>query len=500
MPTTLSNNSSSVSNTITSVINNLFTDDYILQIAKDVGFCERVRNIHPHMLLLAVLTTVGTNTSEVLNKIHYRCTVDFQGTICEKPFHNMLRREKAPDFFAKLTEIVLNNQKFFPNSLLGSKYIKALRCRGLNIDDVKLVDGTYWKIDDIFADEYKGTRTSKVSKVLEGVINEDGTPATEEIKNAGIGIQSEYSILTNGFSNLKITAETANEKDFFKYIISQKNKLFLADNGYLNFDIMKEIDDNGSFYIIKGRTNSAAEVLECRLNGKKVDLTNCNATVSNIEEFAIPKYPNRFHIYDMVVKLRNGHISRCVKIFNPNKKKNKSESNYVIFFTNISRDILSADEIASCYTVRWQIELFFKNLKSGNNLRLCSRTTIREILQVLIYASIITYTIKTSIAKTYAQYLKIDDISLYKFNTKSEWFDDLLKNIYFGRIDQANSILNQIEKQISIFKKSQQSKSKIARLKTFQSVVEDLENSFCDIVIEPTENKHFIAENKYLIA
>lgn len=58
------------------------------------------------------------------------------------------------------------------------------------------------------------------------------------------------------------------------------------------------------------------------------------------------------------------------------------------YLTNVGRDILTVDEVASAYRLRWYIELFFKQLKSGSGLKaiLASR---EGAVMALLYAKLI---------------------------------------------------------------------------------------------------------------
>ena len=46
-----------------------------------------------------------------------------------------------------------------------------------------------------------------------------------------------------------------------------------------------------------------------------------------------------------------------------NMYKKEAKKNHM-YFTNISNDVLAAEDIASLYRARWEIELIFKELKS----------------------------------------------------------------------------------------------------------------------------------------
>ena len=75
--------------------------------------------------------------------------------------------------------------------------------------------------------------------------------------------------------------------------------------------------------------------------------------------------------------------------------KGKLEPTYWI--ENLDRDKFSASDVTKLYRLRWQIELLFKEWKSWNNLKIFS-TRKKDIMEGLIWASLLSMLIKRSIA------------------------------------------------------------------------------------------------------
>lgn len=55
--------------------------------------------------------------------------------------------------------------------------LDSLNQNGLEIDDIYLHDGSYWKIKDCFYELFKGTRNALKPTPVEGTIDENGEPA-----------------------------------------------------------------------------------------------------------------------------------------------------------------------------------------------------------------------------------------------------------------------------------------------------------------------------------
>ena len=68
---------------------------------------------------------------------------------------------------------------------------------------------------------------------------------------------------------------------------------------------------------------------------------------------------------------------------------NCTEEKYHIYITNIQKDVLDVNDIAKLYGARWEIELLFKELKSGYALDELDTKNV-QIISAFIWTSILT--------------------------------------------------------------------------------------------------------------
>ncbi len=68
---------------------------------------------------------------------------------------------------------------------------------------------------------------------------------------------------------------------------------------------------------------------------------------------------------------------------------NSEEKKYHIYITNIQKDVLDVNDIAKLYEARWEIELLFKELKSGYALDELDTKNV-QIISAFIWTSILT--------------------------------------------------------------------------------------------------------------
>ena len=63
---------------------------------------------------------------------------------------------------------------------------------------------------------------------------------------------------------------------------------------------------------------------------------------------------------------------------------------WLVVFTNVEADMMDAESVAQLYRARWMVEIFFKGMKSGQQLEKWSRHRTNEnTIQCLAYAQMI---------------------------------------------------------------------------------------------------------------
>ena len=82
---------------------------------------------------------------------------------------------------------------------------------------------------------------------------------------------------------------------------------------------------------------------------------------------------------------RSGDTLRCRLVAVWNKEKRR----YHLYLANIGPEVLSAEEVASLYSMRWGVELCFRELKSQYAL-VEFRTTNSNIIEALIWSALLT--------------------------------------------------------------------------------------------------------------
>ncbi len=127
--------------------------------------------------------------------------------------------------------------------------------------------------------------------------------------------------------------------------------------------------------------------------------------------YRIPQKMRKQRLY----KMHRGDGRRQQK---PSRDRQKL-TEYNIFLSNIPRELLEAEEMATLYKARWQIELLFKTFKSTFSLQIIKGKSKNRVLS-LIFAKLIAITLAYIVYPRVQQYVKTEyreELSFAKFTT-----------------------------------------------------------------------------------
>ena len=182
-------------------------------------------------------------------------------------------------------------------------------------------------------------------------------------------------------------------------------------------------------------------------------------------------------ILDMDVTLNNGLQVRVLRVWS----NNKGTVSYLI--TNVPRHCFPAQYAVLIQKLRWSVEILFKCLKSGVNLRGVN-TSYLTIVYTMVQACLIAAIIK------YLIYLYLDEkqqyyISMYKvFVNSAPWWDEFCVNLFKTNNHGLKQNLRLINNLANQYRKSQTSKKRESEFKSLESVIKFLAKSPIKTTIE----------------
>lgn len=274
-------------------------------------------------------------------------------------------------FYKRFTpELVVLLKSLLTNafeSLIGAG--RALRGPLAQFRDVLLTDSTVVRLHDLLSKRFPACRTNHTKAALKAHVV--------------------MSVIGKGGSSIKVTAERVHDGPVFKIGPWVKDHLLLFDLGYFRYQLFDCIRRNGGYFVTRLKKNANPLIVAAnRLHrGRAVKLVGerlrdvvarLDREVLDVEvevEFSRRAYAGR-------TRRARQHL-RVVGI------KNAESGEYHLYVTNLPADRLRAEDVAIVYSLRWQIELLFKELKT--HFRLEDMPSSKAVVvEALLYSALLT--------------------------------------------------------------------------------------------------------------
>jgi len=223
-----------------------------------------------------------------------------------------------------------------------------------------------------------------------------------DASNSSLKLQVLYDDINCSIDKLFVTDGIRNDQSFRQHLDTvQAGALYLQDLGYFRIQSFKEIADAGAYFL--SRYLPQTKLYD--MDGKTIDLlkllrdTRSSYYEANVLLGKNQRLPIRLvaqRLDDMQKTKRLKNIHKSYKKMQPSRLILEL-AGWSIYVTNIPETILSKQNIHNLYVMRWQIELFFKLIKSHAKLNdIRGKTTYRILCE--LYAKLIVIIIFLHIA------------------------------------------------------------------------------------------------------
>ncbi|MFM2591332.1 IS4 family transposase [Vibrio harveyi] len=347
-----------------------FNTDFLTKTAKRTGFIQRERAIQSKPLLLSLIAALSKGNCHAIADLHRQfngmCLTE-KDNVAYKPFHNQLRKDEFPIFMKTLVKSAM--AQFSQN--MAHSLPKKLN----HFDDVLLQDGSSFRVHDGLGDVF---------------------PSRFKRTPAAIECHMTMSLSDLSPKKMTVTADTASERAYLPKAEALRNKLLLADAGYVDFDYFEQVRQSGGCFLVRGTKSLNPTIVEARngngrllpkLAGKKLKDICRKTTRSSVLDLTVRRGRQEFRVV---------------------RRWFKEEKRYCVWLSNLPRDAYTADDVMAIYRCRWQIELLFKELKSDTNWRRFA-TSQKSIVEGLVWASLLALILRRTIALR-----GVGKISVYK--------------------------------------------------------------------------------------
>jgi putative transposase len=298
--------------------------------------------------------------------------------------HKTGRYVKRFDTWSHLVTLIycqLTTQKSLRELVLNFNQSTALltKLKVTNISRSTVSDANNQRRCDVFKEIFTNMLPYVCRKyrqdLQEGIYLIDATPITLQEKMfdwvmrtkriKGLKTHVMYELQTGVPVYFSMSNPNVNDIEVAKKMVLKKGVSYVFDRGYYDFEWWDEINESGSRFVTRAKKS---------LKYKKIE---------GYETCAPTKLDEHIYLEGRSGKKYSGAL-RLIQVEIKVRKKKKT----IRLLTN---DLHStADELAQLYRLRWQIELFFKWIKSNLKIKaFISRS--RTAIETQIIAAFITY-------------------------------------------------------------------------------------------------------------
>lgn len=360
----------------------LISEKHLIELAKASGFQVRHRCLSIVSLLKAVFKSLSCLQDTNLSDIHQNLRTQAGCSISYKPFHNQIRKPALTELVREL--VVQAMSKLTVNTLDKTFFTQ----RG--IQRVLLQDGSSFALHD------------ELAQVFAGRFN--------TISPAAIELHVTYDLFNEQPCEIDVRPDVETERAFLPGSHTLKDTLLLADAGYFDLDYFEQVAQDGGYFLVRANKNINPIVTSAYCAGVEVKEKNIKLKAL-LDKFASQPV-------ELTARWKKNGIEYRL-IYLPDAKRP------VFLVTNLKEAQFNFDELLDIYAARWQIELFFKELKSWNNLK-GFMTRDPHIAESLVWLSILQTLIKRFICHSAAAMFQCA-ISTFRASKCSYlWLDDIL--------------------------------------------------------------------------
>ncbi len=348
--------------TIQESLERLLPSETVRQLARDTGFVVRERAIEPETFVWSLILGFGVELHRSLEELReaYIESADLEDLAHSS--YNMRFTPELCEFLRRCLQVAIANLAKEPDRELDPR-LKAIA------DGVVIKDSSVVRLHASLAKKFPATRSRKVA--------------------AGLKVDALISVCANGPKSVALVGERTADIKTLRLCPWDRGRILLADLGYYSHRHFAKIAEHGGFFVSRLKEN--ADPLFVRSNtvhrGRAIDLKG--KYLSEV----LPHLDRG--ILDAEVELTyrkrgyNGRRAsdtftcRLVAVWDEKARR------YHTYLTNIGPERLSAEEVATLYSMRSEIELTFKEMKSSYALDKF-KTRNEHAIQALIWAALLT--------------------------------------------------------------------------------------------------------------
>ena len=353
------------------ILKRLFSDQRLNALARTTGFVKRQRKVKPVAFFWTLVLGFGVGSARNISGLRRAYQRSTGTTLVPSSFYDRFNVRLVAFLKAAVEHALCEFQLTFHD----------LSDRFDAFQDIMITDSTVIKLHDALANLFPGCRTNT-------------SPAAAKL-------HAVLSVKGRGKSTVKLTNGRTHDRR--KFVVGDwvKGKLMLFDLGYYHFQLFKNIVGLGGHFLSRLKENANPKIVGVSEDSSTADKRLLGKTLQDVLRGL------RREVLDVEVEVRamarvyNGKRKTTVERFRLVAVRDSEERKYHCYLTSVPVEILSAQDISSTYRARWEIELVFKELKSGYRLDDVDSQK-KEVVESLIYAVVLTLLVSRALLRSIA--------------------------------------------------------------------------------------------------
>ncbi len=238
-----------------------------------------------------------------------------------------------------------------------------------------------------------GVRTHVIPKVIVTLAPEGDVPQFPGLVRgtvaAGVKVDTLVSVCANGPKSVALVGERTADIKTLRLGPWIKGRILLADLGYYSHRLSAKITEYEGFFVSRGKENADPLFVHSLKvhRGRAIDLDGkrLSEVLPRLDRGVLDAEVELSYKRRVYSGRRSSDtlVCRLVAIWS------EKDGKYHVYLTNIAPEHLSAEEVACLYSLRWEIELTFKELKTSYALDKF-KTTNEHVMEALIWTALLT--------------------------------------------------------------------------------------------------------------
>jgi hypothetical protein len=311
----------------------VFSESLLNACGKDAKFCRRERIITPFRLGLALTATCASQRVETLADLSRGFNALFGTTVTSKAFYNQMAKPHFADFARTMTARLISDMTLKVLGFAQGHAFAALR-------HLVMQDGSSFAIHASLREVFPGR--------------------FKAVKPAAGALHTTLALLCDAPTTGVLTPDTTSDQAFLPEPTARRDRLLLADRGYIAFHSLRRVQDAGGVFLIRAKAGMNPPVLDAfREDGKRWRSRRHQALQTLHAN--LPKRPR-------VARRVQGHVDGaplCLRLSLSWKRRTKRCCS---FLTNLSSQRDPLEGICRAYQWRWPVELLCKEGQSSAKL------------------------------------------------------------------------------------------------------------------------------------